>query len=310
MGCCGQGRSSAPPSGRGPREHRSLAGRCARTSRERTQPAARGSGSLHRARDRVRIRGSVSGRLYEFDRGQRAVVAAADVPGDGQNRPVRTRLVRRTTSTCRVALGDLDMDTQRQKHLVLILAREFASNLSTPTLIADARGYLVYYNEAAEAIVGMRFAEAGEMPLRRVARPLRAEDDRVGPVTARASSGADRVRRASRIPPSVSRHERGRGRARDRGHGISTVRAHRRVRGHRRDLLARLSGVSVRAEDLGVSGLGSGSRGGHRGVRRQYLLRRGDARRRGGTRVGRRHRHPRARSSTSSGGARGRSISS
>jgi len=65
---------------------------------------------------------------------------------------------------CRVALGDLDMDTQRQKHLVLILAREFASNLSTPTLIADARGYLVYYNEAAEAVVGTRFAEAGEMP--------------------------------------------------------------------------------------------------------------------------------------------------
>jgi PAS domain-containing protein len=57
------------------------------------------------------------------------------------------------------------MDTQRQKHLTLILAREFASNLSTPTLIADARGYLVFYNEAAESIVGQRFAEVGEMPL-------------------------------------------------------------------------------------------------------------------------------------------------
>jgi len=57
------------------------------------------------------------------------------------------------------------VDTQRQKHLVLILAREFASSLSTPTLIADERGYLVFYNEAAEAVVGRRFAEAGEMPL-------------------------------------------------------------------------------------------------------------------------------------------------
>jgi PAS domain-containing protein len=57
------------------------------------------------------------------------------------------------------------MDSQRQKQLVLILARQFASNLSTPTLIADARGYLVFYNEAAEAVVGRRFAEAGEMPL-------------------------------------------------------------------------------------------------------------------------------------------------
>ena len=57
------------------------------------------------------------------------------------------------------------MDTQRQKHLTLILAREFASNLATPTLVADARGYLVYYNEAAEGVVGRRFAEVGEMPL-------------------------------------------------------------------------------------------------------------------------------------------------
>jgi PAS domain-containing protein len=55
--------------------------------------------------------------------------------------------------------------TPRQKHLVLILAREFASNLSTPTLIADARGYLVFYNEAAEAFVGRRFSEVGEMPM-------------------------------------------------------------------------------------------------------------------------------------------------
>jgi PAS domain-containing protein len=53
----------------------------------------------------------------------------------------------------------------RQKHLVLILAREFASNLSTPTLVADERGYLVFYNEAAEAVVGRRFSETGETPL-------------------------------------------------------------------------------------------------------------------------------------------------
>ncbi|HEY7603569.1 MAG TPA: PAS domain-containing protein [Gaiellaceae bacterium] len=57
------------------------------------------------------------------------------------------------------------MRTQQQKHLVLILAREFASNLSTPALVADADGRLIFYNEAAEAVVGRRFAEAGEMPL-------------------------------------------------------------------------------------------------------------------------------------------------
>jgi len=54
---------------------------------------------------------------------------------------------------------------RRQKHLVLILAREFASNLATPTLIADADGTLVFYNEAAEEVVGHSFAESGEIAL-------------------------------------------------------------------------------------------------------------------------------------------------
>ena len=57
------------------------------------------------------------------------------------------------------------MEAPNPKHLVLILAREFASNLATPTLIADTRGRLVFYNEAAEAVVGRRFAEIGEVPM-------------------------------------------------------------------------------------------------------------------------------------------------
>lgn len=54
---------------------------------------------------------------------------------------------------------------RRSKHLVLILAREFVSNLATPALIADEHGQLVFYNEAAESIVGRPFSEAGEMPV-------------------------------------------------------------------------------------------------------------------------------------------------
>jgi PAS domain-containing protein len=52
----------------------------------------------------------------------------------------------------------------RQKNLVLILAREFASKLATAMFVADADGRLVYFNEPAEAIIGRSFAEAGEMP--------------------------------------------------------------------------------------------------------------------------------------------------
>ena len=57
------------------------------------------------------------------------------------------------------------MGERRSKHLVLILARELASNLATPTLIADDRGQLLFYNEAAEGLLGGPFAEAGEMPI-------------------------------------------------------------------------------------------------------------------------------------------------
>ena len=52
-----------------------------------------------------------------------------------------------------------------QKHLILILARELASNLATPTLILDAEGTLIFFNEAAEEIVGGPFAEIGEVPM-------------------------------------------------------------------------------------------------------------------------------------------------
>lgn len=56
------------------------------------------------------------------------------------------------------------MAARTQKHLVLILAREFASNLATPMVLTDEEGTLVFFNEAAEPIVGKTFAEAGELP--------------------------------------------------------------------------------------------------------------------------------------------------
>jgi PAS domain-containing protein len=59
----------------------------------------------------------------------------------------------------------LNQPTVPQKHLILILARELASNLATPTLIADDGGQVVFYNEAAEAVIGAPFAEQGEVGL-------------------------------------------------------------------------------------------------------------------------------------------------
>jgi PAS domain-containing protein len=48
-----------------------------------------------------------------------------------------------------------------QKALALIVARELAANLATPMFLIDAAGDLVFYNEAAEQIIGKPFAELG-----------------------------------------------------------------------------------------------------------------------------------------------------
>lgn len=55
------------------------------------------------------------------------------------------------------------MQRRRPKDLVLIDARAFAERLSTAALITDGWGNLVFYNEAAERLLGRAFAESGEM---------------------------------------------------------------------------------------------------------------------------------------------------
>jgi PAS domain-containing protein len=51
-----------------------------------------------------------------------------------------------------------------QKPIELILMRQLASSLVMPIFLVDPSGTLVYYNEPAEQILGMRFDETGEMP--------------------------------------------------------------------------------------------------------------------------------------------------
>ena len=55
------------------------------------------------------------------------------------------------------------METRPQKNLVLILARECASTRATATFVTDADGDLVFYNEAAEELLGRTFADVGEV---------------------------------------------------------------------------------------------------------------------------------------------------
>jgi PAS domain-containing protein len=58
--------------------------------------------------------------------------------------------------------------------LDLILARNLMSVLETPSFMTDAEGALVFYNEAAGALLGKRFEETGRL--------TREQWNEIGPV--------------------------------------------------------------------------------------------------------------------------------
>jgi len=49
----------------------------------------------------------------------------------------------------------------KPRSLLLILARELATNVATPMFVVDVRGALVFYNEAAELLLGQSFSVTG-----------------------------------------------------------------------------------------------------------------------------------------------------
>ena len=56
---------------------------------------------------------------------------------------------------------------RKQPDLVLIVARSFATKLATPTLIIDANGDLVYFNDAATEVLGRSYFDVGRLPASR-----------------------------------------------------------------------------------------------------------------------------------------------
>jgi PAS domain-containing protein len=50
-----------------------------------------------------------------------------------------------------------------QKPLELILARNLLTSISTPAALVDRDGRLLFYNEAAGALLGRSFEESGQM---------------------------------------------------------------------------------------------------------------------------------------------------
>lgn len=70
------------------------------------------------------------------------------------------------------------------KEVEIILTRQLASYLALPAFIVDAAGTLVFYNEAAERVLGVRFEETGEMPTSEWANAWLPTDDDGRPLAA------------------------------------------------------------------------------------------------------------------------------
>ena len=85
-----------------------------------------------------------------------------------------------------------------QKSVVLILARELASNIATPILLLDRTGTLVYFNEPAEVVFGTRFDEVGELAAEVWDERWPVTDDRGAPLSLLESDLANVI--TSRTP--------------------------------------------------------------------------------------------------------------
>ena len=51
-----------------------------------------------------------------------------------------------------------------QQEVEVILARHLAENLALPIFIVDPQGNLIFFNEPAEAVLGLRFGDTGLLP--------------------------------------------------------------------------------------------------------------------------------------------------
>lgn len=73
---------------------------------------------------------------------------------------------------------------QKQRHIALILAKDLAANLASAIMLVDPEGNLVFFNEAAEHLLGRPYAEA-QMSRSELAKTFKPVDDAGEPVPIR-----------------------------------------------------------------------------------------------------------------------------
>lgn len=69
-----------------------------------------------------------------------------------------------------------------QRELELILVRQLAGYLALPIFVVDPAGNLLYYNEPAELLLGLRYDETGEMPVEEWSTVFVPRDDDGNPL--------------------------------------------------------------------------------------------------------------------------------
>ena len=69
-----------------------------------------------------------------------------------------------------------------QRNLILILARNFAARLATALFLVDAEGRVIFFNEAAERLLGQRFIEGHGMTPAEYAKLFQPSDDEGNPI--------------------------------------------------------------------------------------------------------------------------------
>ena len=64
------------------------------------------------------------------------------------------------------------------REIEVILSRQLADSLSTPVFIVDPIGNLIFYNEPAEELLGLRYEETGTMPVSEWSQIFTPMDDK------------------------------------------------------------------------------------------------------------------------------------
>ncbi len=97
------------------------------------------------------------------------------------------------------------MAASAQRPLELILARNLLSALSTPAVLVNHQGDVLFYNEAAGALLGRRFEDTGTLTAQEWTSafgPLDG-DGRPIPVEQQPLTGALRANRAGHAPHRI-----------------------------------------------------------------------------------------------------------